>query len=312
MNELSTVETPSGLSSSLTTAQQALAEATSDFERIRIRDFSQAIAAAAEILNHQDVQIQASILVCNAERAIAKANPPKARGGDRRSKHFQSPSQRDFDSETEHLIPAKTVQTIRQLHAKLTDQQYEAKIQEAIENQTPLTRASLNSSNAAMNNANANHEWYTPGEYIDLVRAVLGNIDLDPASSEAANKVVQADKIFTEVEDGLSQAWHGRVYLNPPYTRHIVTAFVDKLISEIADGNVSEAILLVYSITDANWYHQALKSTDALLFTDQRLKFWNANQIQRGHYGQSIFYWGGNAGKFRETFKAKGTVISLN
>ena len=60
-------------------------------------------------------------------------------------------------------------------------------------------------------------EWITNRDLIDSAHFVLGRIDLDPASSDVANKYVNAKKYFTVKEDGLNeQVWHGNVYLFPP------------------------------------------------------------------------------------------------
>ena len=86
------------------------------------------------------------------------------------------------------------------------------------------------------------NEWYTPEQYIASVRAVLGCIDLDPASCETANAVVQAAEIFTEADNGLRRAWHGRVFLNPPYgkdgTESRAGQFCRKAITEYQAGRV--------------------------------------------------------------------------
>ena len=39
-------------------------------------------------------------------------------------------------------------------------------------------------------------EWWTPQKYIDAIREVMGEIDLDPVSCALANKVVKAIKYY--------------------------------------------------------------------------------------------------------------------
>jgi hypothetical protein len=56
-------------------------------------------------------------------------------------------------------------------------------------------------------------EWGTPQEYIDAARAVMGDIDLDPATHHEAQQRVRAETAYTRAEDGLAQPWHGRVWL---------------------------------------------------------------------------------------------------
>lgn len=68
--------------------------------------------------------------------------------------------------------------------------------------------------------SSASVEHYTPAEIVERARRVLGVIDLDPASCEEANKVVQARAIYTREQNGLRQSWcvceRAHVWLNPP------------------------------------------------------------------------------------------------
>jgi hypothetical protein len=57
-------------------------------------------------------------------------------------------------------------------------------------------------------------EWFTPPRYIQAVREVLGGIDLDPASSRAANRIVGAARYFTAADNGYGREWHSRIFLN--------------------------------------------------------------------------------------------------
>ena len=67
-------------------------------------------------------------------------------------------------------------------------------------------------------NARHSHDspdWYTPADYVEAAREVLGTIDLDPMSDTIANETIKADCFFVVEEDGLAQDWWGRVFLNP-------------------------------------------------------------------------------------------------
>lgn len=65
-------------------------------------------------------------------------------------------------------------------------------------------------------NSSTLREHYTPPEIVELAHAVLGGIDLDPASCAVANTVVEASQYYTKETNGFSQTWTGRVFLNPP------------------------------------------------------------------------------------------------
>lgn len=89
-------------------------------------------------------------------------------------------------------------------------------------------------------------EWYTPPPIVEAGRRVLGAIDLDPASSEEANRIVRARRFYTERENGLRQRWRGRVFLNPP--GGLVPAFWYTLMIAWAAGELEAAIWIGYSL----------------------------------------------------------------
>lgn len=61
------------------------------------------------------------------------------------------------------------------------------------------------------------NEHFSPPIVVKASRTLLGDIDLDPASSLAANKhLIHAKRIFEVEDNGFTRRWRGRVFLNPP------------------------------------------------------------------------------------------------
>jgi hypothetical protein len=148
-----------------------------------------------------------------------------------------------------------------------------------------------------------NAEWYTPAEYIDLARQVLGDIDLDPASCEIAQQTVQARNYYTKADDGLTKPWHGRVWLNPPYTSLLVSQFVDKLLHERSTKRVKSAILLTHNFSETGWFQKAGMLAQAICFTRGRIGFVGQNgEYSSPAYGQAFMYFGPDTGKFHDVF----------
>lgn len=146
-------------------------------------------------------------------------------------------------------------------------------------------------------------ERYTPALYIEAARKVLGEIDLDPATSVEAQRTVRASKYFTVEADGLAREWHGRVWLNPPYHRELAPAFIAKLIEELAAKRVTAAILLTNNCTDTDWYLQAEAAAQAICFTHGRIKFTDENGTEvLPTQGQAFFYYGPDVQAFAGVF----------
>lgn len=156
------------------------------------------------------------------------------------------------------------------------------------------------------------NEWYTPQDHIERARQVLGGFDLDPASSELANQCVKAERIFTIDDDGLSQEWAGRVWMNPPYSQPHIAQFMDKLATEYESGNVIEAIALTHNYTDTAWFHRGAKACDAICFTRGRIGFVNPEGKRAAPtQGQAFSYFGPNVDTFAKAFAEVGFVVEV-
>jgi len=157
--------------------------------------------------------------------------------------------------------------------------------------------------------SSASHEWYTPEQYLEAVRGVLGGIDLDPASCAEANKTVMAETYYDANQDGLSQPWRGRIFLNPPYGS-AGPPFIERLISELKSGNVTEAVVLVNShATETSWFQPLFGGV--LCFTDHRIDFVSpTGEAQCGStHGSCFVYFGDNEKDFIRIFRNFGYVV---
>jgi ParB family chromosome partitioning protein len=156
-----------------------------------------------------------------------------------------------------------------------------------------------------------NNEWYTPKEYIDGARYVMGGIDLDPASSARANEIVGAATYYTAEDNGLKQPWFGRVWMNPPYARELVDAFAARLVTHLSNGAVDEACVLVNNATDTHWFQSMLGVCTAVCFLRGRVRFLDpaGNPTGAPLQGQAILYFGPNRDRFRSVFYPFGAVL---
>jgi len=157
-----------------------------------------------------------------------------------------------------------------------------------------------------------NNEWFTPPEYIELARKVLGTIQVDPASHPEAQRIVKAKTFFTEADNGLAQEWCGKVWLNPPYAQPAIGDFADKMIAERGAGRVSEAIMLTHNYTDTAWFQKLAKAATAICFTRGRIKFTSPDgRVAAPTQGQAFFYFGSRLQTFTAHFADAGFVVEV-
>lgn len=161
------------------------------------------------------------------------------------------------------------------------------------------------------------NEWYTPAKYIEAARAVMGSIDLDPASCEMANRTVKATRYYTKEENGLSKEWYGNVWLNPPYGRTnsesggnqgYTPLFCRKLLSEYQEGNVNQAIFLVLgNACFMKWFYPLWEYP--MCFHDGRIYFNIPDgTVSDFGFGNTFIYLGPNEDRFIDIFSQFGRI----
>lgn len=94
----------------------------------------------------------------------------------------------------------------------------------------------------------------------------LGAFDLDPCGNDPRPWDC-AQQTYTECDDGLSLAWHGRVWLNPPFNRYHIRLWLDRMARHGA------GIALVHARTETGWFNPIWDNAAALFFIAGRVTF---------------------------------------
>lgn len=159
-------------------------------------------------------------------------------------------------------------------------------------------------------------DWGTPAWLIAKVKSVLGEIDLDPASTSAANHTVGAKKFYTKEDNGLFMPWSGKVFLNPPGGKNGKSSntklFWDKLSMSYENGEVSEAIFMCFSV-------EALQTTQSCKYPimnypfcipSKRVQFVNllGEEKYAPSHSNAVVYLGRKPCAFAEAFNDVGRV----
>ena len=147
-------------------------------------------------------------------------------------------------------------------------------------------------------------EWYTPPEIRAAVLATFGGIcDLDPCADPG--RTFPATEHYTEVENGLTRGWLGRVYMNPPYGRTI-SAWTTKLRDELRSGWATEAVALLPARVDTGWWHEL--NPPVVCFIRGRLRF--SGYEDSAPFPSAAAYFGPNRDRFGEAFGELGLIYT--
>lgn len=164
------------------------------------------------------------------------------------------------------------------------------------------------SSHQMINQDSGNCEWYTPDSIVDCARLVMGSIDLDPASSEVANRKVKASIFYTEKDNSLEKEWVGNIWMNHPFSRENNKLFVKKIVGEHELGNINQACCITFAATSEKWF-QPLLAYPQCYIHGRTNYFMPDGTLKKGvTKGSVVTYIGENISEFKKYFSKIGTV----
>jgi ParB family chromosome partitioning protein len=202
----------------------------------------------------------------------------------------------------------------RQL-ADVPEEDFDTALVELEAEDTPPTRGRImEKAKPHVSNNSGNNEWYTPPEYIEAAREVMGRIYLDPASSDIANETVKATKFYTAENSGLAEGvvWRGNVWMNPPYSADLIAEFCSKLKTHVDRKHVRQAIVLVNNATETQWFADLIGVASAVCFPRKRVRFLGPEgAVGSPLQGQAIVCIGSGGKAFLQRFKAFGWTASV-
>jgi phage N-6-adenine-methyltransferase len=298
-------------------ARQALAAAHAVDEVKDIRDKAAAMAHYAIQAKDTELSRMATEIRLRAERRLGElmSEMPKAKGnrepGTGSNQHKQARvSEKPTPTLADQGIDKNLADRARKAAAMPVDK-YEAKIARQV-NLAEKAASATGKGEYAKAEFTGEIEWYTPQNHIDDAREVMGAIDLDPASSDVAQKTVRATRYYTAADNALALEWHGRVWMNPPFRRGQIDQFIAKLVSEYRAGRVTEAIVLTHNSTDTEWFQAAQEACSAICFTNKRIRFISADETcppGAPACGQAFFYFGDDVDAFADVFESIGFIM---
>ena len=153
--------------------------------------------------------------------------------------------------------------------------------------------------------SSVHHTWQTPESLLALLYRALSDegqeddaFDLDPCSpcstrgdrSSAELAPVRARVHFDMEDDGLSLAWSGRCFVNPPYGAALPD-WVRKARHEVETGRATLVIALVPARPDTRWWHDNVINRASVFMLRGRLKFRGSQNT--APFPSALIVWGG-------------------
>lgn len=116
-------------------------------------------------------------------------------------------------------------------------------------------------------------DYYTPAWVFERMGL---EFDLDVCAPPDGIPWIPAKRFYTKADDGLSQPWEGRVWMNPPYSKP--APWIERFIAH-ANG------VCLVPAAKARWFFDLWEKADAFSVTPHRFRFANGDAIAFG-----VFY----------------------
>jgi hypothetical protein len=271
-------------------AKRALADCVDVDEVKGLRNKATAVTAYAKQAGDRELELTARAVRFRAERRLGQliTGMPKARGA------AETRGKKNPALTLEDIGVDKNLAKAARKAAKPSEEEFEQfMVEHLASGQVPSFAKARNGAHVSKNGRD-NNEWYTPVEYIEAARKIMGGIDLDPCSSEVAQANVRAEAYFDIDDDGLEHEWYGRIWMNPPYGADLIGKFCAALLEEMEAGNATQACVLVNNATDTEWCQSLLSSASVVCFLRGRVTFLDATgkPANKPLQGQALFYFG--------------------
>ena len=147
---------------------------------------------------------------------------------------------------------------------------------------------------------NSENTWFTPIEF-----KKLGVFDLDPCTvSYRPHDMAVENFEYDKEQCGLELAWHGDVWLNPPYGKEI-TPFIEKFIMH------KKGVMLIFARMGNKDVQKVVKSGACFYMLRKRIHFIDKNHKKHTNAGADsclVFYENKWKDKILSTFE--GVLMS--
>ncbi len=306
---------------SLNQAHQALMRCGNLDDVLALRDAAVAMQVYVESrAKGTELHARAWEIVQIAKRRIGELTRQMEHGkrGPRARSELSSPAGKTPEVKAEPLTKSEAIQSMGLSRAAVSRMESLAEIPEtefhdrlrAGAERIRHGKAPIDLSATTASSSYDSDEWYTPPEYIEAARKVMGGIDLDPASCAEAQKIVKAKRYYSKEQDGLTKQWKGRVWLNDPFS--LAGSFIEHLIEELDAGRTTQCVVLKNNSTDTQWFHD-LAPRGRVCMPRGRIGFLypDGTPVKDNRQGQVFFYCGPNERAFLKIFGEFGLVGRL-